>query len=189
MRKILFNRESDCLQPLLTLIERQKHRTLVLWALEYAEALSGKFGAKYPGETRLQEAVDVCEAWARGEVKMPVAKKAIHAAHNAATAVEDDIVYCAIARAVGQAVSTVHVETHAIGGPMYALTALAYESGPGSATDEIVRECDRLCERLSYWEMNTDAIRRPWAAFLQKEDAPNKEKLLREKREGKRHTV
>jgi len=187
MKRILFSRDSDCLQPLLTLIENQKHRTLVLWALEYAEELANKFETKYPNETRPREAVNACRAWAHGEVKMPFAKKAIHAAHNAATEIADDIVFCSIARAIGQVVATVHVETHAIGGPIYALTALTYESGQDNAMAAVTRECDRLVERLLYWEKNVDTVQMPWATFLLRDNVPNKEKLLREKREHKSH--
>ena len=189
MRKILFSRESDCLQPLLSLIEKQKHRTLVLWALEYAEELAHKFERKYPDEHRPREAVESCRAWAQGSVKMPIAKKAIHAAHNAATEIADDIVYCSIARAIGQAVATVHVETHAIGGPVYALTALIYESDKENAQVAVAKECDRLYERLLYWEMNVDTVKTPWAEFLLRNDVPNKERLHREKREQKARMV
>lgn len=188
MRKILFSRESDCLQPLLSLIEKQKHRALALWALEYAEDLVNKFEYKYPSELRPHEALDACRAWARGEVKMPTAKKAIHAAHNAATEIADDTVYSAIARAIGQAVSTVHVETHAIGGPIYALTALVYESCQENKQMAVAQECDKLYKRILYWESNVDLINMPWAGFLLRDDVPNKEKLLREKKEQKSHT-
>ena len=181
MKRILFSRDSDCLQPLLTLIENQNHRTLVLWALEYADELASKFESKYPNETRPREAVNACRAWARGEVKMPFAKKAIHAAHNAATEIADDIVYCSIVRAIGQVVATVHVETHAIGGPIYALTALTYENGQDNAMVAVTKECDRLFERLLYWEKSIDTFQMPWAEFLLRNNVPNKEKLLREK--------
>lgn len=189
MKKILFNRESYCLQSLLSLIEKQKHRTLVLWALEYAEELANKFETKYPNEYRPREAVNACRAWSRGEIKMPIAKKAIHAAHNVATEISDDIIYCSIARAIGQAVATVHVETHAIGGAFYALTALTYEIGQNNAQAAVEKECNRLYERLQYWEANVDTIQMSWAEFLLKDNMPNKEKLLREKKEHKSHTV
>jgi hypothetical protein len=178
MRRILFDRDSDCLQPLLSLIKKQKHRTLVLWALEYAEELANKFETKYPKEVRPREAVNACRAWACGDVKMPFAKKAIHAAHNAATEIADDIVFCSVARAIGQAVATVHVETHAIGGPIYALTALTYEIGQDNAKSAVAQECNRLVERLLYWEKNIDAVQMPWAEFLLRDDVPNKERLL-----------
>lgn len=186
VKRILFNRESDSLQPLLAVIRQQKHKTLVLWALEYAEELADRFEEKYPGEVRPRAAVDACVAWSRGEIKMPVAKKAIHAAHNAAAEIADDIVYCSIARAIGQAVATVHVETHAIGGPIYALTALVYQHGTENAQQIVAAECDRLYGRLVYWQENADSVRRPWADFLLK-DVPNKEKALAEKKNPVKH--
>ena len=185
MRKILFDRNSECLQPLLALIEKQKHRTLVLWALEYADELTNRFEEKYPDEHRPREAVKISKAWAQGKVKMPVAKKAIHAEHNAATQISDDIVYCSIVRAIGHAVATVHVETHAIGGPIYALTALVYENEDENAQASVAKECDRLYERLLYWESAVDTVQTSWADFLLRDDVPNKERLHREKREGK----
>lgn len=185
MRKILFDRKSDCLQPLLALIEEQNHRTLVLWALEYAEKLVEKFETKYPEETRPRQAVEACRAWSRGEIKMPAAKKAIHAVHHAATQMSDDRVYGCLARAVGQAVATVHVETHAIGGVFYALTALVYEHGQGNSQEIVAGECHRLYERLLDWQNNADTANMPWAAFLRRDDVPNKEKLLREKSQSR----
>jgi len=185
-RRILFDRNSECLQPLLTLIEKQKHKTLVLWALEYAQELTNKFEEKYPNEQRPRQAVETCRAWAQGKIKMPIAKKAIHAVHNAATQIADDIVYCSIARAIGQAIATVHVETHAIGGPIYALTALVRESSSENPQTKITNECSRLQERLLYWETNVEAVQTPWADFLLREDVPNKERLHREKREQKK---
>jgi hypothetical protein len=188
MRRVLFDRNSECLQPLLGLIEKQKHRTLVLWATEYAEDLAKKFETKYPNELRPREAIEICRAWARGDVKMPVARKAILAAHNAATEISDDIIYCSIVRAIGHVLGTIHVETHAIGGPMYALTALVYENNQENSECikmMVVKECDRLYQRLLYWEANVGTIQTPWAEFLLRDDVPNKERLHREQRERK----
>ncbi len=181
-RRILFDRSSECLQPLLSLIEQQKHRTLVLWALEYADALAGQFDKKYPDDPRPRQAVEAGTLWAQGFIKMPVAKPAILAAHRAAADIAEDRVYSAVAHAIGQAVATIHTEAHAIGAPIYALTALFYASAPENAQKAVASECNRLCERLLYWQENVDAIQRPWAAFLLREDVPNKEKLRREKR-------
>ena len=187
VKRILYTRESECLQPLLSLISKQKKRTLVFWALEYAEELVDKFETKYPNEARPREAVNACKAWARGDVKMPFAKKAIHAAHNAATDIADDIVYCSVARAIGQVIATVHVETHAIGGPIYALTALTYENDKDDVDAVVKEECNRLYDRLLYWEANVDSFQTSWAGFMLKDDSPNKEMLLRER--NKAHTL
>lgn len=183
MRKVLFDRRSACLQPLLRQIERQNHRTLVAWALAYAEELLALFEAKYPDEQRPRCAVAFARAWARGEIKMPVARRAILGAHAAAKEIGADAAYCALAHAIGQAVSTVHVETHAIGGPMYALTALSLSGDAATADARVLAECDRLCERLLWWQNNPEVDRMPWAPFLRRDGVPNKERLLRDKAE------
>lgn len=48
--KILFSRDSECLQELIKLIQLQKHRTLVMWALDCAKVPLKQFEAKYPDE-------------------------------------------------------------------------------------------------------------------------------------------
>jgi hypothetical protein len=108
MRKLLFSRESDCIQPLRKLIEKQKHRTLAAWALDCAPRVLEIFEKKHPGEQRPRQALETAAAWARGEVKMPAAKRAIHAAHSAATAIEGDYAAQAAARAAGHAAQGKH---------------------------------------------------------------------------------
>ena len=41
--KILFSRDSQSLQELIKLIEEQKHRTLVMWALDCAKVTLQEF--------------------------------------------------------------------------------------------------------------------------------------------------
>ena len=182
MKKLLVTRESVCLQPIRELIEKQKHRTLVHWTIECAEHILPIFEDKHPQDKRPREAVKAAKAWAHGQIKMPVAKKAAHAAHNAATAVaEKDPAACAAARAMGHVVGTVHVETHAIGVVMYGITAFVYAAEQEDADEVISRECDWFYERLLYWEANIDNVDTTWAPFLLRDDVPNKEKLLRQK--------
>lgn len=45
---LLFSRDSECLQGLKMLIEQQKHRTLVMWALDCAKVPLMQFEEKYP---------------------------------------------------------------------------------------------------------------------------------------------
>lgn len=178
MKKLLVTRESASLQPIRELIEKQKHRTLVLWGIDCAERILAIFEAKYPQDKRPREALEAAQVWARGEIKMPVAKKAAHAAHNAATAVANDPAACAAARAMGHVVGTVHVETHAIGIVMYGITALVYAAAPKVADEVIAEECQWFYDRLLYWEANVDQADTTWAAFLLRDDVPNKERLL-----------
>ena len=44
----LFSRDSDCLCNLIYLIEKQKHRTLVMWVLDCAQDPLSLFEAEYP---------------------------------------------------------------------------------------------------------------------------------------------
>ena len=46
--QLLFSRDSPCLQELILLISRQKHRTLVKWALDGARGPVKRLKARYP---------------------------------------------------------------------------------------------------------------------------------------------
>ncbi len=181
MKKLLFDRKSECLAPLRALIEEQKHRTLAMWAIECAVPYVALFEARAPGDPRVREVLEKGAQWMRGEIKMPEAKAAIHAAHRAAAEAERDPVACAAGRAVGHAAATVHVETHALGLAFYGLTARVYAAAPGRADAEVAMEIRRLYDRLLYWQDAIRAVDGPWAAFLLDDKAPNKERLLRER--------
>ncbi len=185
MRKILFSRESESIQPIRSLVEKQTHKALVLWTLDCAPRFLEIFEKYYQTETRPRELLAIAELWRKGEVKMPVAKKAIHAAHNAATDAEEFPSAQAAARAIGHAAATIHVETHALGIVFYGLTSLVYEEKPEDVNAFVAKECDWFIDKLKYWEVNYNKVDRRWASFLVKETMPNKEALLRIKQEKK----
>lgn len=56
--KILFSRESKCLQDLIKLIQLQNHRTLVMWALDCAKIPLKQCEEKYPDERRPRNCLD-----------------------------------------------------------------------------------------------------------------------------------
>lgn len=177
---LLFSRDSECLQELKLLIEQQKHRTLVMWALDCAKVPLSQFEEKYPYEKRPSVALELCQAWARGKIKMPAAKRAILDAH-AVTKEIDDRVYGALCHAIGHAGATVHVETHALGLPFYELTSLVYKLGADEYQDTVCNKIDYYCQRLVYWQENIDKLNLEWADFLLDDSRPNKEKLLNQK--------
>ncbi len=181
MKKLLFTRHSPEIAVLRDLIERQKHRTIVAWVIDCSEPVLAMFESRHPGDLRPRNAVTAAAAWAAGQIKMPVARRAALDAHRAATEVEDDPVACAAARAIGHVVGTVHVETHALGFVIYGLTALARDSHSDDRKARIMAECLRLYDRLRYWERQIDDDNRAWADFLMRENLPNKEKRLHEK--------
>ena len=83
------------------------------------------------------------------------------------------------------AAATVHVETHALGLVFYGLTAFVYEEGLTQYDQIVKNKCDLFYNRLLYWQDHAGKLDIPWAAFLLKDDVPNKEKLLREKKQAK----
>ncbi len=177
----MFSRDSQCLQDLIKLIQLQNHRTLVLWALDCAKLPLEQIEAKYPNETRPRKCLELCEDWARGNIKMPIAKRAILDAHAAAKEM-DNSEYAAYCHAIGHAGATVHVETHAIGFPMYELTALVYKYGKDNFSKQVCEKIDYYYDRLLYWQENADNFGHNWASFLMDDTKPNKERLLDDKR-------
>jgi hypothetical protein len=182
--KILFSRDSPCLQELIGLIGQQHHRTLVLWALDCARSTLEEFEARYPDEDRPRTCLELCEAWAAGKIKMPAAKRAILDAHAVAKEI-DDARYGSLCHAIGHAGATVHVETHAIGLPLYELTAIVMKNGASSFQEPVLEKMGFYIQRLSYWQDHADRIERDWAVFLRDDTCPNKEKALNEKRSRK----
>ena len=182
--KILFSRESQCLQELIKLIQLQNHRTLVMWALDCARLPLEQFEAKYPDELRPRTSLELCEEWARGKIKMPVAKQAILDAHAVAKIIDDNE-YGSLCHAIGHAGATVHVETHALGLPIYELTAIVLKYGKDHFQKQVSEKINYYYQCLLYWKENTDKLGLDWAGFLSDNTIPNKERLLSEKRKLK----
>jgi hypothetical protein len=178
--KILFSRDSECLQELKMLKDQQKHRTLVMWALDCAKLPLAQFEEKYPHEFRPRKALELCEDWSRGKIKMPAAKRAILDAHAVAKEI-DDSVYGALCHAIGHAGATVHVETHALGLPFYELTANVLKFGKDKYQKPVHERINYYYQRLIYWQENIDKVDFEWASFLLHDNRPNKEKLLNKK--------
>ena len=175
--KILFNRDSECLFELLELIKLQNHRTLIMWALDCAKIPQEKLANTYPDDLRPFNAIELSYEWAFGIIKMRSAKKAILEVHAMAKELEDksDIALC---HAIGQACSTVHVETHAIGLAFYELSAIVFENIDGNWIEKVEEKINYYLDKLAYWQNNIDNEPRKWADFLQDDSVPNKEKLL-----------
>ncbi len=178
--KLLFTRESACLQELLSLIRLQSHKTLALWALTCVQQPIDRLKERYPTDTRPETARLLSMQWAAGQIKMPAAKQAILQVHAMAKELDNppDIALC---HAVGQACSAVHVETHAIGLPIYELTALVQEYGLEACEAALVRRIAQYisCLHTCAEEANSPTLQ--WAAFLKDDTRPNKEQLLWEK--------
>ena len=165
--QILFSRDSLLLDNLRHLIGQANRRTLILWALELAEESARELAERYPEDHRPREAIAASRAWAAGEIKMPIAKRAILNCHAMAKELADpaDIARC---HAVGQACSVVHTTGHALGYPMYALTAIVLEHGLEGCRESVEQRVMYYEQRLRYWVEYEKTCQQNWAGFLKK---------------------
>ena len=165
--QILFSKDCLLLDELCQLIEQANRRVLVLWALELAEETTRELAEKYPENHRPREAIAASRAWAAGEIKMPIAKQSFLNCHAMAKELTDsaDIARC---HAVGQACSVVHTAGHALGYPMYELTAIVLEQGLDNCRDAVERRVMYYEQRLRYRAEYEKTCQLNWAGFLKK---------------------
>ncbi len=148
-------------------MQLQNRRILIMWALDCARLPLQQFEAKYPYEHRPRICLKACESWARGKIKIPEAKRAILDSHAVAKEI-DDAVYGALCHAIGHAGATVHVKTHALGLPIYELTALVLKYGQDDFLIPINEKINYYYDCLQYWQGNIDKYGFKWANFLLK---------------------
>lgn len=164
--QILFTKSSECLQGLSLLLAGQDHRAVTVWALELAGEAAKTLEARYPDDLRPRNTVETARLWAQGAVKMPVAKGEIlrcHAMAKALASPED----AALCHAVGQGCSVIHTAGHALGFPIYELTALVLRYGVEGCKDPVEARVREYEDRLLYWSAHYPEAFPCWAAFLQ----------------------
>ena len=163
---ILFRADDRLLRGLSAQVRAESRITVVAWALALGEEIAALLAARYPGEKRLREASVAAKQWAAGEIRMPQARRAILDCHRLArelSSAED----AALCHALAQGCSTVHSVGHAMGLPIYELTALVRRLGPETCTDAVQRRVCEYSERLV--QARAYARSQGWAAFLWQE--------------------
>lgn len=163
--QILFGKDSVFLDDLTALIREQNHQTLVLWAFECADETVRKLAQRYPDEKRPAAAVLKSKDWAAGMVKMREAQRAILQAHAAAKTIDhpEDSALC---HAVGQACGVVHTTGHAIGFPIYELTAMVRHYSLPDCKKPVEARKQYYMERILYWQAHYADEPRQWADFM-----------------------
>ena len=163
--KLFFSKDSFCLKKLIAAMEKQNHRVLVLWALDCGQEALKKFEVFYPNESRPRKALELCDAWSRGYIKMAEAKRGILDAHAVAKEI-GDLPCIALCHGIGQAGATVHVSSHSLGLPIYELTSIALENGLEGYETDVNNKMDYYLNRMEYWEAKEKMLERTWATFL-----------------------
>lgn len=163
--QVLFTKDSTYLQDLAMLLQTQDHRAVVLWAFDLAAESMDQLAEKYPDERRPREALEAARAWAAGKVKMPLAQRKILDCHALAKEIscKADIAVC---HAIGQACATVHTAGHALGYPIYDLTAVIYRFGIENCAEQVERRKQDYIDRLLCWESRWRDFPGPWADFM-----------------------
>lgn len=164
--QVLFAKDSAFLEDLRSMIASQSHRALVLWALDLADESVTQLASRYPNDSRPREALDAACAWAAGEIKMRQAQQKILACHAVAKDIDnrEDIAMC---HAVGQACSVVHTVGHAIGCPLYDLTALVRRHGIDDCAAAVEARKSDYVERLIWWSGHPSVHGGTWASFIE----------------------
>ena len=165
--QVLFAKDSEFLRDLAMLFREQSHRTVVLWALDLAAGSVAKLEEKYPDETRPREALEAARAWAAGDIKMRLAQRKILDCHAFAKELgnKEDIALC---HAIGQACAVVHTTGHAMGYPMYELSAIVYRLGIENCREAVERRKREYTEKLFYWNERVGNYEGQWADFMRK---------------------
>lgn len=163
--QILFAKDGAFLQDLSTLCKGVNHRVLSLWALELAGESADMLKLKYPAETRPAEAVLAAKDWAAGRMKMRAAQRKILDCHAFAKEIDskEDIATC---HAIGQACAVVHTAGHAMGYPLYDLTAIVHRYGIDQCIEPVERRKQEYLDRLLAWNSYFREYDGQWADFM-----------------------
>lgn len=161
--QVLFSREMALLQDLDMLLRAQDRITVALWAFDLAEESVKLLEEAYPGEEQPRRTLETAKLWARGAVKMPVAKREILGCHGLAKTLTDPAAV-ALCHAIGQACSVVHTAGHAMGYPVYELTAIVRRCGIDNCREAVEKRKEAYVQKLFYWKSN--GHEGPWAEFL-----------------------
>jgi hypothetical protein len=98
------------------------HRLLALWAALCAEHFLLIFEAVCPADPRPRQAIEQTRAWARGEIKMSLARDSAGYAQAAARVLSGAPRNAAFA--ADQAAAVAHVAAHELGAASYAIKAV-----------------------------------------------------------------
>lgn len=164
---ILFTPRTECLSELAMRLDTAERVATTEWALTLGEGVAEYLSGHYPVDSRPRTAATMARLWASGEIKMPKAKRSILALHAMAKALSDRA-DAACAHAAGQAFSTIHSPRHAMGFPIYELTAIALKAGVGNSSELIEK---RVCEYLALLDecSRQKYDKSEWADFIMRD--------------------
>jgi hypothetical protein len=115
------------------------HHFLAFWAADCAEHVLGLFERERPDDDRPRRAVELCRAWAQGEILMSQARTAGGHANCAARDLSGAARHAAYS--AGQAACVSHVAAHELGAAAYAIKAARAAAPQGRSETSGHDEC------------------------------------------------
>ena len=165
--QLLIAKDSIILQELQDVLAVSSPKTIIYWSLRESERIARRLDDQFHDPLFLETAI-FAWLWAMGEKKMYEVKPSILAVHGYAKKTDDPVVQ-ALCHALGQGCSTVHTVKHAIGLPMYEMTAMVKERG--------IDDLSYLVEMKEYYIRELldarDCVRNvkmSWAKFIGKHE-------------------
>lgn len=140
------------------------HALLALWAADCAEHVLSRFERVRPDDDRPRRAIQLARAWARGEVRMTVARTAAGHANGAARELRGAPRFAAYAAA--QAAAVAHVAAHELGAAAYAIKAVQAAEGHAAGRDECRWQRDRLPDAIRDLVLDDQRLRNELCWFV-----------------------
>lgn len=142
----------------------KSRKVVALWGLGLAEEIRNKLSHEVYSDTRTKDVIELATDWAFGRCKMKQAKDAILKCHAICKEGISDIdsLYC---HAIAQGCSTVHTPKHALGLPMYELTAIGKIYGVGNCENAILERYSHYVKKIEFCETQVDKYA-GWAQFM-----------------------
>ncbi len=164
-RQVLFDRDCPPARGVILRLQSASRRQATEWALRCAESVAERLNELRPlAGAPASDAIVAARLWARGDIKMPEAKRYILDCHDAAKG-ESLAEARALYHAVGQACSTVHTVRHAPGLCIYELTAIVLRYGADDCAEHIAEKVE-MYERVLDKVIKSDLDEMKWAKFL-----------------------
>lgn len=162
--QIWLRKTNPLMEELNKVLLTKSHKTIVLWSLSLANEVRDKLSHEVYTDKRPRIAIESATDWAFGRCKMKQARKDILSCHAVCkdNTSEIDSLYC---HAIGQACSTVHTPKHALGLPMYELTAIGKLYGLSYCKDAILERYSHYINKLEFCETQVDKYA-GWAQFM-----------------------
>lgn len=143
LRKMLCDINSKECADLMRLIETQSKETLAKWAVGYAKNNYLRIYEEQKEDSRLRGALDLCEKYFSGNLKLAEVKPVVKEAAQLARDISGNPIAQAAARAISVACATINTPTNALGFLFYGSAAVAYSRAGLEESQEVY---DRIAQ-------------------------------------------